>query len=85
VRNTDGELVASTTCSTSASTGGGGTSLRFGEPLTEGRFRMETKKKFFTVRMVGHWNRLPGEVADALSSETLMVRLDGALSNLIEL
>jgi len=31
-----------------------------------------------------HWNRLPREVADAPSLETLKVRLDGALSNLIK-
>jgi len=30
-----------------------------------------------------HWNRLPSEVVDAPSLETLKVRLDRALSNLI--
>jgi len=34
---------------------------------------------------VRHWNRLPREVVDALSLESLKVRLDGALSKLIEL
>jgi len=32
-----------------------------------------------------HWHRLPREVTDAPSLETFKVRLDGALSNLIEL
>ena len=33
--------------------------------------------------MVKHWNRLPREVVEAPSLETLKVRLDGTLSNLI--
>ena len=32
-----------------------------------------------------HWNRLPREVVEAPSLETLEARLDGALSNLIQL
>ena len=52
-------------------------------PLKEGRFRLDIKKKFFTMRVVKHWNRLPREVVDDSSLETFKVRLDGALSNLI--
>jgi len=37
------------------------------------------------VRVVKHWHRLPREVVDPPSLETFKVRLDGALSNLIEL
>ena len=48
-----------------------------------GRFRLDTRKKSSTVRMVGLWNRLSREVVEAPSLETLKVRLDGALSNLI--
>ena len=40
-------------------------------------------KKFYTVRVVRHWNRLPRDVVDSLSLETFRVRLDEALSNLI--
>ncbi|KAK4832828.1 hypothetical protein QYF61_025816 [Mycteria americana] len=51
----------------------------------EGRFRLHIRKKFFTMRVVKHWNRFPREVVDAPSLETFKVRLAGALSNLIEL
>jgi len=44
------------------------------------RFRLDIRKKFFTVRVVKHCNKLPRVVVDALSLETLKVRLDGALS-----
>ncbi|KFM00504.1 hypothetical protein AS27_06005, partial [Aptenodytes forsteri] len=54
-----------------------------GFKLKEGRFRLDIRKKSFTLRVVKHWNRLPREVVDAPSLETFKVRLDGALSNLI--
>ena len=47
-----------------------------------GRFRLDIRK-FFTVRVVGHWNRLPSEVVNALSLEAFKARLDGALRNLV--
>ncbi|KFW63358.1 hypothetical protein AS28_10338, partial [Pygoscelis adeliae] len=51
--------------------------------LKEGRFRLDIRKKFFTVRVVRHWNRLPREVVDGPSLEVFKARLDGALSNLV--
>ncbi|KAK4827236.1 hypothetical protein QYF61_015683 [Mycteria americana] len=53
-----------------------------GFKLKEGRFRFNIRKKFFTMRVVRHWNRLPREAVDAPSLEVLKARLDGALSNL---
>ncbi|KFP02041.1 hypothetical protein N300_01105, partial [Calypte anna] len=51
--------------------------------LKEGRFRLVIRKKFFSVRVVRHWNRLPREVVDSHSLELSKARLDGAVSNLI--
>ncbi|KAK4825809.1 hypothetical protein QYF61_002414 [Mycteria americana] len=43
----------------------------------------EDAKKFFTLRVVRHWNRLPRGVVDPPSLVVLKVTLDGPLSNLI--
>ncbi|KFW65421.1 hypothetical protein AS28_04212, partial [Pygoscelis adeliae] len=54
-----------------------------GFKLKGGRFRLDLREKFLTLRVVKHWHRLPREVVDAPCLETFQVRLDGALSNLI--
>jgi len=46
-------------------------------------FRLEMRKKFFTMMVVRHWNRLPRETVAAPSLEVLKARLDVALSNLV--
>ncbi|KFZ66694.1 hypothetical protein N338_04717, partial [Podiceps cristatus] len=54
-----------------------------GFKLKEGRFRSDIRKKFFTMRVVRHWHRLPREAVDAPSLEVFKARLDGALSSLV--
>jgi len=50
--------------------------------LEEDRFKLDIRKKSFTVRVLRHWNRLPRDVLDAPSLETFKARLDKALGNL---
>ncbi|GAB0188767.1 hypothetical protein GRJ2_001342000 [Grus japonensis] len=54
-----------------------------GFKLKEGRFRLDVRKKFFTVRVVRHWTRLPKEVVAAPSLEVFKTRLDEALGNVV--
>ncbi|KFP59302.1 hypothetical protein N323_07453, partial [Cathartes aura] len=49
----------------------------------KGKYGLDIRKTFFTMRVVKHWNRLPGGVVDAPSLEIFKIRLDGALSNLL--
>ena len=44
---------------------------------------MDIKRKFFTQRVVKHWNRLPKEAVDAPSLEASKARLDVALGSLV--
>ena len=50
--------------------------------LTEGRFRLDIGKKFFPIRVVRPWPRLPREAVAAPSLAGFKARLDGALSTL---
>ncbi|KFV70215.1 hypothetical protein N307_05372, partial [Dryobates pubescens] len=54
-----------------------------GKKLELGRFRVNVRKKFFTMRVVRHWNRLPREAVEAPSLEIFKARLDVALGNLL--
>ncbi|KFO71019.1 hypothetical protein N303_09208, partial [Cuculus canorus] len=54
-----------------------------GYKLERGRFRLDMRRNFFTMRVVRHWHRLPREAVDAPSLEVFKARLDGALGSLI--
>jgi len=54
-----------------------------GFKLEEGSIRLDIRKKFFTVRVVRHWNRLLSKVVEAPSLEVFKARLDGASRNLV--
>ena len=56
---------------------------RNGFRLEKGRFRLDIRKKLFTVRVVRHWNMLPREVVNVPSLEAFKARLDGSLSNVV--
>ena len=51
--------------------------------LKEDRFRLDIRKKSFTVRVVRHWDGLPRDVVDAPSLENFKVKLGKTLGNLI--
>ena len=51
--------------------------------LKEGRLRLDIRGKFFTMRVVRCWNRLPRVTVDAPSLEVFKARLDGALGSLV--
>jgi len=54
-----------------------------GFKLKEGRLKLDIRKKFFTLRVVRPWHRLPREAVAAPSLEVFKVRLDEALSTLV--
>jgi len=54
-----------------------------GFKLKERRFSLDIRKNFFPMRVVRHWNRLPGGAVDAPSLEVFKARLHGALSDLV--
>ena len=54
-----------------------------GIKLKDGRFRLDIRRKFFTMSMVRHWNTLLREAVDSPFLEVFKARLDGALSSLV--
>jgi len=56
---------------------------RNGFKRRQGRFRLDIRRKFFTQRVVTHWNRLAKEVVDAPSLDAFKARLVVALGSLV--
>jgi len=54
-----------------------------GFKLKAGSFRLDTRKKFFSVSVVRSCLRLPREAVAAPSLAVFKARLDGALRNLV--
>ena len=54
-----------------------------GFKLRQGKFRLDMRKRFFTKRVVAHWNRLHSEAVTAPSLSEFKKRLDCALSHMV--
>jgi len=54
-----------------------------GLKLCQEMFRLYIKKNFFTERVVGHWNRLPGEVVECSFLEVFKKCVDLAVWDMV--
>jgi len=51
--------------------------------LKHRKFRLNTRKNFFPLRVTEHWHRLPREVAESPSLEIIKTHLDKVLCSLL--
>jgi len=51
--------------------------------LRQGKFRLDIRKRFFTERVVGHWNRLLREVVTASSLSEFKEHQEDVLSHMV--
>jgi len=54
-----------------------------GHKLKHKKFHLNTRKNFFTLRVMEHCNRLPREVVDSPSLEVFKTHLDEVLCSLL--
>jgi len=50
---------------------------------SQGRFRLDITKNFFTERVFRHWTRLPSEAVESPSLEVLKKQVDVALQDMV--
>jgi len=52
--------------------------------LKHRKFQLNMRKNLFPLRVMEHWNRLPGEVVDSPSLEIFKTRLEKVLCSLLQ-
>jgi len=55
-----------------------------GHKLKHRKFHLNTRKNFFPLRVMEHWNRLPKDVQESPSLEILKTHLDAVLYSLLQ-